>query len=142
MEFLLPSAFEAGYAPEGGHVLSANVQFAPHDPKIGKDAARAAMLDACLARLEEAAPGIRSSIIRSELLMPYDIEQSFGMTGGNWHHGELSVEQMLFLRPLPQLSRYATPIQALWLTGAGTHPGGMSGAAGWNTANAILEAKA
>lgn len=141
MEILLPSAFEPGHAPEGGHVLSATVQFAPHDPKIGRDEARAAMLDACLARLETAAPGIRDLIVKADLLMPYDIEGQFGMAGGNWHHGELAVEQMLFLRPIPQLSRYATPIPGLWLTGAGTHPGGMSGAAGWNTAEAVLEAK-
>ncbi|VDC21287.1 phytoene desaturase family protein [Pseudogemmobacter humi] len=141
MEILLPSAFDPGHAPEGGHVLSATVQFAPHDPKIGRDEARAAMLEASLARLEAAAPGIRRMIVRADLLMPYDIERQFGMAGGNWHHGELTVEQMLFLRPIPQLSRYATPIRGLWLTGAGTHPGGMSGAAGWNTAGAVLEAR-
>lgn len=141
MEILLPSAFEAGHAPEGGHVLSAIVQFAPHAPKAGEDAARAALLTACLARLERAAPGIGRLILAAELRMPYDIEREFGMAGGNWHHGELSVEQMLFLRPIPQLSRYATPIAGLWLTGAGTHPGGMSGAAGWNTADALLEAR-
>jgi phytoene dehydrogenase-like protein len=141
MEIVLPSAFEPGLAPEGGHVLSANVQFAPHAPK-DPDKARDAFLSACLAQLESAAPGIGQMILRAELLMPYDIESRFGMAGGNWHHGELSVEQMLFLRPLPELARYATPIPGLWLTGAGTHPGGMSGAAGWNAAEAIQEARA
>ncbi len=140
MEILLPSAFEPGHAPEGHHVLSAIVQFAPHAPRAGQDAARAALLDACLARLERAAPGIGALIVRADLRMPYDIEQEFGLAGGNWHHGELSAEQMLFLRPLPALAQYRTPIGGLWLTGAGTHPGGMSGAAGWNTAGAILEA--
>ncbi len=142
MEIVLPSAFAPGQAPATPHVLSAIVQFAPHAPRAGEDEARAAMLAACLARLEEAAPGIGKLIVKADLLMPYDIERKFGMYGGNWHHGELSVEQMLFLRPLPQLSRYATPVSGLWLTGAGTHPGGMSGAAGWNTAEAILEARA
>jgi len=141
MEILLPSAFESGLAPEGHHILSANVQFAPHAPK-DRDAAKTAFLDACLARLESAAPGIGRLIVAADLLMPWEIESRFGMAGGNWHHGELSVEQMLFLRPLPELARYATPITGLWLTGAGTHPGGMSGAAGWNAAEAIERARA
>ena len=142
MEVIMPSAFEPGHAPEGGHVLSAVVQFAPHAPKAGEDAARDAMLAACLATLERAAPGIGRLVVKADLMMPYDIERRFGMAGGNWHHGELSVEQMLFLRPLPELARYATPIPGLWLTGAGTHPGGLSGAAGWNAAEAIAEARA
>jgi phytoene dehydrogenase-like protein len=82
-------------------------------------------------------------IAHAELLMPYDIEARIGMPGGNWHHGELSVEQMLFLRPLPGMAQYQTPIAGLWLASAGCHPGGgISGAAGWNAANAIERAKA
>ncbi len=139
MEIVIPTAFGPGGGP---HLLSVNVQFAPHAPKAGEDAARDAMLTACLARLEEAAPGISALITKAEMLMPYDIERQFGMAGGNWHHGELAVEQMLFNRPIAALSRYATPLKGLFLSGAGTHPGGMSGAAGWNAADAVLEAKA
>ncbi|WP_112310085.1 phytoene desaturase family protein [Pseudogemmobacter bohemicus] len=138
MEVVIPTAFGG----TGAHLLSANVQFAPHAPKAGEDAARAQMLAACMTRLEEAAPGIGALITKADLLMPYDIERQFGMAGGNWHHGELAVEQMLFNRPIAPLSRYATPLKGLWLTGAGTHPGGMSGAAGRNAADAVLEAKA
>ncbi len=139
MEVVTPTAFSGGNGP---HLLSANVQFAPRAPKAGEDAAREAMLAASMARLEEAAPGIGALVTKAEILMPYDIERQFGMAGGNWHHGELAVEQMLFNRPIAPLSRYATPLKGLWLTGAGTHPGGMSGAAGWNAAEAVLEAKA
>lgn len=143
MEVLVPSAFEAGLAPEGGHVISAIVQFAPHAPKAGHDAAREAMLEASLAVLETHAPGLRALISGAEMLMPYDIEARFGMVGGNWHHGELAVEQMLFNRPLAEVAQYATPVPGLWLAGAGSHPGGgINGAAGWNAAGAILEAKA
>jgi len=79
-------------------------------------------------------------IVSAELLMPYDIESRFGMVGGNWHHGELAVEQMLFLRPLPGIAQYATPLPGLWLASAGCHPGGgISGAAGWNAAEAIIK---
>ncbi len=139
MEIVIPSAHETGFAPTGQHVLSAVVQFAPHKPKAGPDAARAEMLENTLAMLEEHAPGIRSLITHAELLMPYDIEARYGMVGGNWHHGELSVEQMLFLRPIAGIAQYATPIEGLWLAGAGCHPGGgISGAAGWNAAERIL----
>ncbi len=140
MEIILPSAHEAGHAPEGQHLLSAIVQFAPHDPKAGHDAARAAMLEAALVQLEAYTPGIRATILHSEMLMPYDIEARYGMVGGNWHHGELSVEQMFFLRPLPGMAQYETPLAGLWLAGAGCHPGGgISGAAGWNAAGRIIE---
>lgn len=139
LEAILPSAHEPGFAPERWQTLSAIVQFAPDDPKGGKDAARAQMLENTLAVLESHAPGIRGMIGHAELLMPYDIEARYGMVGGNWHHGELAVEQMLFLRPLPEAAQYATPLTGLWLAGAGNHPGGgITGAAGWNAAERIL----
>lgn len=139
MEAILPSAHEAGFAPDGCHTLSGIVQFAPHDPKGGKDAARTQMLENTLAVLETHVPGIRGMIQHAELLMPYDIEARYGMVGGNWHHGELAVEQMLFLRPLPEAAQYATPLPGLWLAGAGNHPGGgITGAAGWNAAERII----
>lgn len=140
MEIVIPSAHEPGHAPVGQHVLSAIVQYAPCDPKAGHDAARSAMLENTLSVLEDNAPGLRAQILHAELLMPYDIQAKYGMLGGNWHHGELSVEQMLFLRPLPGLGQYQTPIQGLWLASAGSHPGGgISGAAGWNAAERILK---
>lgn len=140
MEIILPSAFEGGHAPPGQHLLSAIVQFAPHAPKAGHDAARADMLAQTLAVLETNAPGIGALISHAELLMPYDIEARYGLIGGNWHHGELSVEQMLFLRPVPGIAQYETPIAGLWLAGAGCHPGGgISGAAGWNAAERIIK---
>ncbi len=140
MEIVLPSAFEPGHAPAGQHLLSAIVQYAPHAPE-NPDAARAAMLEASLRQLEAHAPGLRSLILKADMLMPYDIEARWGLPGGNWHGGELSVEQMLFLRPLPGLAQYATPVEGLWLASAGCHPGGgISGSAGWNAAGAIMGA--
>jgi phytoene dehydrogenase-like protein len=140
MEIILPSAHEPGFAPEGGHVLSAIVQYAPHAPKTGPEAARAEMLENALAVLEIHAPGLRGRIAHAELLMPYDIEARYGMAGGNWHHGELGVEQMLFLRPVAGMAQYQTPIDGLWLASAGAHPGGgISGAPGWNAAERILK---
>ena len=139
MEILVPSAFEPGHAPSGCHTLSAVVQFAPHAPKFGQRAAQMEMLANTLTVLEEHAPGITPLISHCELLMPQDIEATYGMIGGNWHHGELSVEQMLFLRPVIGAAQYAAPLPGLWLCSAGTHPGGgISGASGWNAAAQIL----
>ena len=85
-------------------------------------------------------PACAALIVHAELLMPQDIEARFGMVGGNWHHGELAVEQMLFLRPLPGPRSMPRPLPGLWLAGAGCHPGGgISGAAGWNAAEAIIK---
>jgi len=139
MEIILPSAHEPGMAPQGHHSLSAVVQFAPHAP-ADPDRARSTMLANILTTLEDHAPGIGALIARSELLMPYDIAARYGMQGGNWHHGELAVEQMLFLRPFAGVSQYETPLPGLWLAGAGAHPGGgISGASGWNAAERIIK---
>ena len=138
MEITIPTAHEPELAPDGHHVLSAIVQFAPHGPN-NRDAARAQMLENTLKVLEDHAPGLRALILHAELLMPYDIETRYGMAGGNWHHVELSVEQMLFLRPFHGAAQYESPLPGLWLASAGSHPGGgISGAAGWNAAGRIL----
>jgi phytoene dehydrogenase-like protein len=140
MEVVMPTAHDSSFAPSGHHVLSAIVQFAPDAPRLSPDEARAEMLENTLAVLENHAPGLRGQLVAAELLMPYDIEARNGMVGGNWHHGELSLEQMFFLRPLPGMAQYRTPLDGLWLAGAGCHPGGgISGAAGWNAAEAIIK---
>jgi len=139
MEIILPSAHEPGMAPQGHHSLSAIVQFAPHAPS-DPDHARSTMLANILQTLEDHAPGIGALITHSELLMPYDIAERYGMQGGNWHHGELAAEQMLFLRPFAGVAQYDTPLPGLWLAGAGSHPGGgISGASGWNAAERIIK---
>jgi phytoene dehydrogenase-like protein len=135
MEIMFPTAHEP--AADGSHNLSAIAQFAPHDPADRK-AAHAAMLAACMAQLEAHAPGIGAMVTHSELLMPQDIEATYGLPGGQWHAGELSVEQMMFLRPLPGIAQYRSPVAGLWLASAGCHPGGgVSGSAGWNAALAM-----
>ncbi|MFM7445198.1 MAG: phytoene desaturase family protein, partial [Tabrizicola sp.] len=133
LEILLPTAHEPGPT----HSLSAIAQFAPHAP-ADREAAGKAMLAACMVQLESVAPGIGALVEGAELLMPYDIEDRYGLPGGQWHAGELSVEQMLFLRPLPGIAQYRGPIPGLWLASAGCHPGGgVSGSAGWNAALAM-----
>ncbi len=135
LEIVISTAHEP--RTDGKHQLSAIAQFAPHAP-ADRDAARAQMLAACLAQLEAHAPGIGVLVEQAELLMPYDIQDRYGLPGGQWHAGELSVEQMLFLRPLPGIAQYKGPVPGLWLASAGCHPGGgISCTPGWNAALAM-----
>lgn len=140
MEISIPSIHDATLAPAGQHVLSAIVQYAPCDLRGGWTAdARAAFLARIMARLEALAPGIGAKVLHSELLVPPDIEQEFGMRGGHWHHGEISVDQLLMMRPVVMWSQYAMPLEGLWLCGAGAHPGGgVMGLAGRNCAQEII----
>jgi phytoene dehydrogenase-like protein len=137
MEIVLPSAHEPGWAPAGAQVLSAVVQFAPHAP-ADRAAAKAAFLGHALKVLEDHAPGIGKLTLAADLMMPWETLARFGLPC--WHGAELSIEQMLFLRPLPDLAQYRTPVERLWLAGSGSHPGGgISGTAGWNAAGRIVE---
>ncbi len=140
MEITFPSFRDDSLAPTGKHVLSAVVQYAPYDLKGGwDDAAKSAFLDTCVKTLSKYAPDIESRITASELLTPADIEEQFNITGGHWHHGELTLDQFMFVRPVCSAAQYAMPIDGLYLCGAGAHPGGgVSGAAGRNAAKTIL----
>lgn len=140
MEISIPSTVDNTLA-KSGHVLSATVQYAPYDLKGGwTEAAKKAFLETCIDRIAEYAPDIRDHIEHVELLTPVDLEKRYGMKGGNWHHGELTLDQMMMLRPAPEASRYALPLDGMYLCGAGAHPGGgVMGAAGKNAAQVILK---
>lgn len=141
LEITFPSFRDTSLAPTGKHVLSAVVQYAPYDLRGGwTDAARADFESAVIRTLEAYAPDITKRITASELLTPADIESRFGITGGHWHHGELVLDQFLFVRPVCGAAQYRMPVDGLFLCGAGTHPGGgVSGAPGRNAARVILE---
>ncbi|MER9399472.1 NAD(P)/FAD-dependent oxidoreductase [Mesorhizobium sp. M0615] len=142
MEITLPSLSDPSLAPSGACVLSAVVQYAPYALKEGWDAGKPKFLRAVMAQLEAYAPGIGKSVLHAELLMPADIEANYRMPGGHWHHGELQADQMLMSRPVSGWSGYDTPIEGLFLAGAGSHPGGgVSGAPGLNAARRIIAMK-
>jgi phytoene dehydrogenase-like protein len=141
MEITVPSVLDPSLAPQGQHVLSAVVQWAPRRLRQGWDSGKVAFTGAVIDVLARYDPNIRGKILYSELLTPADLESSFLMTGGHWHHAELSLDRFLMLRPVPGAARYATPVSGLWLCGAGSHPGGgVAGHAGRNAARAILAA--
>jgi phytoene dehydrogenase-like protein len=139
MDISIPSLHDPALAPGGGHVLSAVVQFVPYAPKAGWEHCRQEYIDLLIACIANHAPDISQRVVAAELLTPADLEKEFGMTGGHWHHGELSMDQVLMMRPFPGATQYATPCDGLYLCGAGTHPGGgVMGLAGRNAAREIL----
>jgi phytoene dehydrogenase-like protein len=140
VELTFPSLRDETLAPTGKHVMSAIVQYAPYDLKGGwTEAARAEFEAATIRVIERYAPDIAQRITASELLTPFDIEQQFHISGGHWHHGELTLDQFFFVRPVCGAAQYRMPVDGLFLCGAGAHPGGgVSGAAGRNAARAIL----
>jgi phytoene dehydrogenase-like protein len=139
MEITLPSIDDATLAPAGACILSATVQYAPYALKEGWESGRPKFLAAILSVLERYAPGIGRTVLHAELLTPGDIEARFGMPGGHWHHGELQADQMLMSRPVFGAEGYDTPIDGLFLAGAGSHPGGgISGVPGMNAARRVV----
>jgi len=139
MEITLPTVHDATLAPAGRHVLSAVVQYAPYALKGGWAAGKPRFQAAIMDVLEQHAPGIGALVQHAELLTPLDIEQQFGITGGHWHHAELALDQFMMLRPVIGAAQYATPVEGLYLCGAGCHPGGgVMGSAGRNAARVIL----
>jgi len=126
-------------APQGAATLSVLVQGVPSAPKGGwNEAEREQLLAGIFAALERVAPGIRSSVLAHELLVPTDIERRFGLSGGHVFAGEIALDQLLITRPSLAFARYRTKIPGLFLGSAGSHPGGpFAGGAGILAARAI-----
>jgi len=138
-EIIIPSLHDPSLAPDGKHVLSAIVQYAPRNLGAGWSEGKAAFTGVVMDMLAAYAPDIREKTVATELLTPEDLEQEFHLPGGHWHHGEMSLDQFLMLRPVPKSAQYKTPVDGLYLCSAGCHPGGgVMGSAGRNAANAVL----
>ena len=146
INMVIPSLTDPTVAPPGKHVISCFVQYAPYHLKEGAadwPNQREAFGDAVVDTLEEYAPGLKASILHRQVLTPWDMEQEFGLTEGIIFQGELSLEQLFFLRPAPGWARYKTPIERLWMCGSGTHPGGgVMGAPGALAAGRMLAERA
>jgi len=139
LEITLPSVNDPQLAPAGAHVLSAIVQYVPYRLAGGWDAARGALTEHLIDTLEAHAPGLRRSVKAAQLLTPLDLEHTFRMQGGHWHHTELALDQFFLVRPVAGAAQYTTPVPGLYLCGAGCHPGGgVMGTAGRNAARRIL----
>lgn len=141
MEIVIPSLRDSSLAPAGQHVLSAHVMYVPYNLKGGWDEpARESLRERAIETIARYAPGIREQIIHAEILTPQDLERSFGVSGGHWHHTEFALDQALMMRPTYGAAQYRTPLPGLFLCGAGSHPGGdLTGAPGHNAAREILK---
>src|SRR5690606_24863716 len=115
LEIYVPSLEDPSVAPSGSHVLSSLVSYAPIKLEGGwNDAAKATLYERTLKVLEDYAPGIKASIVGSEVLSPADFEREYRLTGGQLHHGEHAADQLL-IRPFPEAAHYKTPFEGLYL---------------------------
>ena len=140
LEMTIPSLNDASLAPAGHHVMSVSATFAPYHLKDGwQQQSRDAFVQRVIETIEHYAPGFSTSLIKTELLTPVDIEDQYNIAGGHWHHGELSIDQSFMMRPVHGAAQYQTPIDGLYLCGAAAHPGGgITGVPGHNAAQRIL----
>ncbi len=140
IEFQLPSVVDPTVAPEGRHLMSMFIQYAPYELRDGSwNDQRDAFADRCFAIVDEYAPNFTSSVIDRQVLAPPDLERVFNLTGGNIFQGAMTPGQLFAFRPVPGYARYRTPIRGLYLCGAAAHPGGgVMGTPGLNAAREIL----
>ena len=117
------------------------VQYVPYRLKQGTwDEKRERLGDLVVRKIGEYAPNVPGSVLARQVLTPLDLERTYGLTEGNIFHGDLALEQLFFMRPVPGWSQYRTPVDGLYLCGAGAHPGGgVTGAPGRNAARQILK---
>jgi phytoene dehydrogenase-like protein len=142
IDIVIPSLTDPSVAPPGKHVMSCFVQYAPYDLDEAStgdeplwDQHRDAFGDAVIDTISEYAPNLKDLILHRQVLTPLDIERTFGLSEGNIFQGELTLEQLFFLRPAPGWADYRTPIKGLFMCGSATHPGGgIMGAPGRNGA--------
>jgi phytoene dehydrogenase-like protein len=140
LDVTIPTILDPALAPDGMHVLSAYVQFAPYKLREGDwDTRRKELGSTVIKTLASYAPNLPSLVEGMQVITPKDLETSYGFTGGHIFHGELALDQLFTMRPIVDWARYKTPIRGLFLCGSGTHPGnGLTGASGANAAREII----
>jgi phytoene dehydrogenase-like protein len=141
VDMVIPSLTDPSVAPPGKHVLSCFVQYAPYKLREGTwDEKREAFGDTVVDTICEYAPNLKKLILHRQVLTPLDLEREWSLSEGNIFQGELSLEQLFFLRPVPGWARYRTPLAGLYLCGSATHPGGgIMGAPGRLAALEVLK---
>ena len=143
LDITIPSLVDGTLAPAGQHVMSVVVRYAPYELAMGDwEQAAVALETAVLNLLERVAPNIQTQILHKKMITPYAYEQEYGLTEGSIYHGQMGLDQLLIMRPVSGWGQYKTPIENLYLCGAGAHPGGgVTGAPGYNAAQAVLSKK-
>jgi len=142
LEITLPSLADPSLAPAGQHVMSIYMQYAPYKLRnTDWESQRAALGETVVKTIAQYAPNLPQTILCHQIITPKDLEEIYGLTGGQIFHGELALDQFFTMRPLLDWARYQTPIERLYLCGNGTHPGtGLTGGSGANAAREIVKA--
>lgn len=140
VDCVVSSNADDSLAPKGKHILTCFVQYVPYRLRQGTwDEKRDLLGDRVVKKIAEYAPNVPSAIVARQVLTPLDLERTYGLTEGNIFHGDLRLEQLFFMRPVAGWAQYRTPIDGLYLCGAGAHPGGgVTGAPGHNAAHQAL----
>jgi phytoene dehydrogenase-like protein len=140
VDCVVSSNADSSLAPPGKHILTCFVQYVPYKLREGNwDEKRELLGDRVVKKIAEYAPNLPGAIVARQVLTPLDLERTYGLTEGNIFHGDLRLEQLFFMRPVPGWAQYRTPIRGLYLCGAGAHPGGgVTGAPGRNAARQAL----
>jgi phytoene dehydrogenase-like protein len=140
LEVTIPSLTDPTLAPEGKHVMSIYMQYAPYKLKGDWEQQRKALGQTVVKTLAQYAPNLPELILTHQIITPLDLEERYGLTGGQIFHGDLALDQFFTMRPLLDWARYKTPIENLYLCGSGTHPGaGLTGGSGANAAREIVK---
>jgi len=141
LDAVIPTLTDPALAPPGRHILAVTMQYAPYDLDGGDWSEEGERLgDLVLETLAEYAPGIKKLVLQRQVLTPLDWEETYGLSEGSITHGQMGLDQLLVMRPVPGWSRYRMPVKGLYLCGAGAHPGGgVTGAPGYNAARAMIE---
>jgi phytoene dehydrogenase-like protein len=140
IDCVVASNVDPSLAPPGRHIMTCFVQYLPYRLAEGTwDGLRDELGDRVLARIGQFAPNVPPAVVARQVLTPLDLEREYGLTEGNIFHGDISPDQLFHMRPVPGWARYATPVERLYLCGAGAHPGGgVTGAPGYNAARRVL----
>jgi phytoene dehydrogenase-like protein len=141
IEATIPSVLDDTLAPPGKYVMSMFTQYFPYKLASGLslEEEKEKYADRCFELMNQYAPNFARAVIARQILSPVDLEQRFGLTGGNIMQGVMSLSSLSFMRPVPGYADYRTPVRGLYLCGAATHPGGgVMGACGYNAAREIL----
>lgn len=140
LEVTIPSLTDPTLAPEGKHVMSIYMQYAPYKLKGDWEQQRKALGQTVVKTLAQYAPNLPELILTHQIITPLDLEEKYGLTGGQIFHGDLALDQFFTMRPILDWARYRTPIENLYLCGSGTHPGaGLTGGSGANASREILK---
>ena len=140
LEVEVPSTIDPSLTDDGAVVMTMFTQYGPSEEAGWPEGSREAYAQRCLDQVARHAPNVKDAVVHCEVLAPPDLERIFGLVGGSIFQGEQGLDQMAFMRPTPALAQYATPVDGLYLCGAGTHPGGgVMALGGHNAAHRILK---